>query len=684
MSTTTPTGGRALAGGVALAVLVGLAAAAGQSGIGWTWVGLAGLASFAWLTATASSWWRALCVAVGFGVGLLAPISAGMASWGLTVPLTFVGLGVGVYAIPAGLWAYWAVRRFASPWTLGAAGACVSLVGQELLDVAGLPYKGEALLLVELPALAAGARLVGSSGIGALLAAGVLTSVGRLVAGSPAPGPAWRRVGVIIAPLALAVTLLLALAGAAHLTAPAAGAPLEVGVPQINVGRDYYEGRLVHGQVEGLFDRRFAALLAQLDGAALVVTTETYDGRFSLLTRDGRRWWQIWARERGQAALVTSFLVDDAARRTNAIAAVDTAGRWHGVHHKVELAPFGEAPLGAGRDHAPLPVDTQTRIGALICNESLLARPGRRLVEADANLLAATVNDVSFGSGMVAFAHLGLTRLRALELGRDMIWASNAGPSGRIDRWGRLNPRAPFRYPAASRFTVERHDDRTPYLTLRPTLPWLCLAMLALLAWRAARPSPLATPALPRRLVRFAPLLAGAAMILLPAATLGSFALVERSEGDARRAWLAVREAWVGQPLVVEAEPYARFRGGGNPDLGAVAYFLAYYGARLDGPLPAAGAPLDELGRSLADSAGIVVARRSRDEAPPPRVAALARLSSGELVVFNQPSATVPVRVVSVERGEAVFVAPTSLGELGIREWLVPAPVLPERWPLEE
>jgi hypothetical protein len=154
-------------------------------------------------------------------------------------------------------------------------------------------------------------------------------------------------------------------------------------------------------------------------------------------------------------------------------------------------------------------------------------------------------------------------------------------------------------------------------------------------------------------------------------------AAVELSRGESGRAWLAVREAWRGQEVVADPDPYARFRRPeGRTDPGTVAYFLEYYAFAPEAAAAAAppqGATLAALEVHLAEL-GLPVRRFAVGERGLPRVAALARLADGELAVVTQPRERGPVALFSAARGGATLPG-AAADSLGVTEVLIPGPM---------
>jgi hypothetical protein len=317
-------------------------------------------------------------------------------------------------------------------------------------------------------------------------------------------------------------------------------------------------------------------------------------------------------------------------------------------------------------------------VGVLICNEAMLYHPSRELVDAGANLLVATLNDVSFGSSVIVFEHLALARLRAIEVGRDIVWASNVGPSGVIDRWGHFSSPAPFRQPVAVRAIAELHDDLTPLQRARSTPAIVCTLILLVLVSRGRRSGGARPVYPPRNGGSWRSVVLGATGIILSIAVVAtSSALVELRRGDPSRAGLAIQEALYGPTFVMDWDPYARFRQAPSADLGAIAYFLEYFGSDVTAETLAAdldqGASLEQIAATLEQRTGLRTRSLAVEPEALPRVAALTRLADGRLVVVNQPSAEVAVSVFDAAAGLTMLLTPKDFVGLGPADLLVPS-----------
>lgn len=173
------------------------------------------------------------------------------------------------------------------------------------------------------------------------------------------------------------------------------------------------------------------------------------------------------------------------------------------TYDKVHLVPFGEyVPFGPllsfvnplvegaiadfepGRRYDPLP----TRAGlaaTVICYEVIFPRIVTRVGRGAAFLVNIT-NDAWFGRSAGPHQHLAMARVRAVEMGRDLVRAANTGISALVDPHGRIVKRSRLEERA---LLVGRIHPRTG-LTLSARLSdrgaWACAILTALFLMRGA------------------------------------------------------------------------------------------------------------------------------------------------------------------------------------------------------
>jgi apolipoprotein N-acyltransferase len=208
----------------------------------------------------------------------------------------------------------------------------------------------------------------------------------------------------------------------------------------------------------------------------------------------------------GRAALVGVPLGDYEAGYTNSVVGLsDGAPYRYDKHH---LVPFGEfiptgfrwftrlmnIPLGdfaRGPAVAPsFPVGRE-RIAPNICYEDLFGEElALRFADpATAPTVLANLSNIGwFGPTVAVPQHLGISRVRTLELQRPMVRATNTGATAVVDHRGRVQALWPPGERGVLRASVQGREGTTPFAwwAARAGL-WPLLAAALLLAWPAWR-----------------------------------------------------------------------------------------------------------------------------------------------------------------------------------------------------
>jgi len=201
-------------------------------------------------------------------------------------------------------------------------------------------------------------------------------------------------------------------------------------------------------------------------------------------------------------------------RYYNTVAALGGAGEIP-LYRKRHLVPFGESiPLKTLigpliNDILAIPLSDQTpgaaeqppfvvdghRIAVNICYEDAF---GGELIGAAraAGVLVNVTNDAWYGHSIGAWQHNQIAAMRALELGRPMLRATNTGVTSAIDADGREFGRLPWFTRGILEVTVVPRAGRTPFVTLGE-LPVLLLAagLVAVAALARRRAIPRIAPA---------------------------------------------------------------------------------------------------------------------------------------------------------------------------------------------
>lgn len=169
-------------------------------------------------------------------------------------------------------------------------------------------------------------------------------------------------------------------------------------------------------------------------------------------------------------------------------------GQVAGRYDKQHLVPFGEyipfrrilhfaSPLvetlgefTPGRSNTPLTCHN-SRIGILICFESIFPDISRKQAQAGANLLVTLTNDAWFGRSSAPMQHLAMGVFRAVETRKTLVRAANTGISAFIDPMGRMQEASPLFTEYARSQPVALVNGLTCYVRWGYLFPWGCLLL---------------------------------------------------------------------------------------------------------------------------------------------------------------------------------------------------------------
>ena len=311
----------------------------------------------------------------------------------------------------------------------------------------------------------------------------------------------------VVAPLAVVAAL--ALSGAAltriEWTSPA-GAPLAVSLVQGNVLQDVK----FDPQFRAATFDRYLRLVEQSRGR-LVVLPESAFPMFSdevpdavllslirtVSARDGDVLLGLFTAEAPEPG-------SDQPRYYNTVMALgDSELQFYRKNH---LVPFGEtiplkplvgwfihsvlaiplADQARGGDAQPALVVAGQRVAVNICYEDAF---GAELIHGarNAHMLVNVTNDAWYGHSIAAEQHNQIAAMRAVELGRPMLRATNTGITSAIGHDGRELARLPWFTMGILEVTVVGREGETPYVRFGDVLTLLLAAAAiagpALLAW---------------------------------------------------------------------------------------------------------------------------------------------------------------------------------------------------------
>lgn len=200
----------------------------------------------------------------------------------------------------------------------------------------------------------------------------------------------------------------------------------------------------------------------------------------------------------GQTLLFGILERDLAKQRVfNSVLAIDGVDRQ--IYKKRHLVPFGEyfpvpdfvrewmklmnlpySDISPGDDVQPLiKMADGNQLSVAICYEDAYASE-QLYAMPDASILINVSNDAWFGDSIAPHQHLQIARMRALEVGRYVVRATNNGVSAFIGPYGQLLAQGPqFEYLAMTR-DVQPRTGRTPFSRLG-NWPIVSLALLIML-----------------------------------------------------------------------------------------------------------------------------------------------------------------------------------------------------------
>jgi apolipoprotein N-acyltransferase len=485
---------------MALAALAGALTVFGFAPFGWAGLPIVTLAVLFGLWHRARPARDAAWLGFAFGAGLF---GAGV-SWLYVALQTFGGMPGPLAAVAiAGLVAFlslypalagWIVVRFTAQGTrarlLAAASAFVLSEWLRGYLFTGFPWL--AVGYSQLP----DSPLVGFAPVGGvwlvslavtLVAALLVYAVDAVEAGR------WRAVlGCAIGAAAIAVTG----AGLRNIqwTTPS-GEPLAVSLVQGNVAQDLKFDAAFREQTFALYQ----ALAENSRGQLIVLPESAFPMFANDVPADVVAGLARTARARGGELLFGVFVVaapapgSDEPQIYNSVVSVGMERT--GLYRKRHLVPFGETiPPMFGwvmRNLLAIPIGDQARgpdeqppfrvgretVAVNICYEDAFGDELRAEARA-ATLLVNVTNDAWYGRSIAARQHNQIAAMRAIELGRPMLRATNTGITSAIDHDGRVLADLPWFTRGVLEVKIAGRRGETPYLRFGDTIPLAAAALL--------------------------------------------------------------------------------------------------------------------------------------------------------------------------------------------------------------
>lgn len=425
-----------------------------------------------------------------------AGLSFGVASFGYLV----AALGMALHIALAAAALAWAARsRWSSPFGLLAAAPALWMLNEFLrhYTLEGWPWLTLAEAIVHTPARPLIAVL-GSGGAGGWLVLIVAAGVEAVAASSTAR----RALGVAAACIGVLAVSLPAMPG----TQPDG----EVAVAALTSHRLVTQRRITRSELDAYLAPMVAATMPAIErgDARLVVWPESavpVDAR-SLQRFLGSVQQRFAARD-AMLGLGLHVFEGEAGAPLHQYNGAIYLGQDVAVYRKRKLVPIGEyqpygmlnalfSPTGGTAAAAmqsgpaqPLPVRTPAGpVLTAICFEIAFGELLRHHIEST-RLLVTLTNDAWFAGSFMADQHLAIAQVRAVELGRPLVRASNGGASALISADGRVVERLASVEPALLEGRLQRRAGQTPYVRAGGQVPVLLGAFVLALAGFASRPA---------------------------------------------------------------------------------------------------------------------------------------------------------------------------------------------------
>ncbi|TVO39949.1 apolipoprotein N-acyltransferase [Vibrio algivorus] len=149
------------------------------------------------------------------------------------------------------------------------------------------------------------------------------------------------------------------------------------------------------------------------------------------------------------------------------------------------IAPFFNLPMSSfqrGDFIQPNLIANGRHLVAALCYEIIFSEQVRQNVTPDTDFILTLSNDAWFGHSIGPLQHMEIARMRALELGKPLIRATNNGVTAVTDYKGRITKQVPQFQTEVLKAEVTSTSGNTPYRTLGSWLLylWCTLGLFAI------------------------------------------------------------------------------------------------------------------------------------------------------------------------------------------------------------
>jgi apolipoprotein N-acyltransferase len=304
------------------------------------------------------------------------------------------------------------------------------------------------------PATVQQAELVGERGVALLIAlqsALVAVAIEHLRRGERRP--ALQRVGIAVGTFLVTLVygaIRIRQIDAARASAPRASIAIVVAGVEATERWEKSKAKEILGRLTGL------TLLAESEPTDLVIWPEAaYPFSMPHVSRHAPGGEDAILQRGVRGPVLTGLILTGSLGRYNSAVIATRDGMVSEPYDKMHLMWFGEAVpfedsipwlrkvfargvgLRAG-EHQVAFEAPPVRLAVLNCLEDILPAAGREAMQVRPNLLVNLTNDAWFAGTAESAYHLLLSRLRSIELRRDLVRAVNYGPTTWIDAAGRI------------------------------------------------------------------------------------------------------------------------------------------------------------------------------------------------------------------------------------------------------